>query len=147
MMDDWKPSPIFQASPKAEPEISSSTADGTPRSAGGVQQLQPTSSVRIKVPAFNSNDLTLWFSILEIQFHTQNIQSDNQKLGLLLSELDPKILAQVSDIITSSSAGDPNIYKKIKERLVKAYAPNSDRILEELLHKTKFTSSRPSHML
>lgn len=124
---------------------------------GRVQQLEQMLTANLtgprvdsyrtpKIPSFFRADPALWFMQVEISLRNARITSESTKADIMLAALDVEVLGSVKDII-SASPPPPDIFNKLKERIIKTFAVSNEAKLRQLLKGQVLTDGKPSLIL
>jgi len=106
--------------------------------------LQPTGIFTLRIPKFWKENPAIWFAQIEAQFELRRITSEQEKYFIVLPELEPELLSQVSDIILSRP---PDVYTKIKERLIDHFSISEEKRIKQLLNELEIGDRKPSGLL
>ncbi|XP_046383941.1 uncharacterized protein LOC124154320 [Ischnura elegans] len=101
--------------------------------------------ISIRVPPFWPEDPAVWFAQVEGQFHLNGITQDATKFYYVMSQLDHKYAAEVSDIITSPPAQDK--YVRLKEELIRRLTASQEQRIRQLLEHEEMGDLKPSQFL
>lgn len=108
---------------------------------------QQVDSYRVpKIPTFCRADPALWFMQVEISLRNARITSETTKADSMLAALDVEVLGSVKDIIAMSPP-PPDIFEKLKERIIKTFAVSNEAKLRQLLKGQVLTDGKPSLIL
>ncbi|XP_076051759.1 uncharacterized protein LOC143031591 [Oratosquilla oratoria] len=99
-----------------------------------------TTSVAFRAPAFCSQDLSMWFSILEC-----NLRPIRSLLASLNAVLPPDILLQVSDVIVKAVTSTTP-YEDLKKAVLARLQNTIVVRLQELLTREELGNERPSDL-
>lgn len=99
-----------------------------------------------KIPPFFRADPTLWFLQTEISLRNARITSESTKADVILAALDIEIVSSVRDIITADPPY-PDIYTRIKSRIISNFAASDVVTLRQLLKGQVINDGKPSLML
>ncbi|XP_015436653.1 PREDICTED: uncharacterized protein LOC107191996 [Dufourea novaeangliae] len=98
-----------------------------------------------KIPEFFREDPALWFSRVEATFRNARIVDEQTKVDFIVGALDFEVIASFKDFVTDDDVTNP--YRKIKNRVISAYAASSERRLRQLLKGQVLTDGKQSHIL
>ena len=121
------------------------------KSAGNNTQIprntEPVSAhaVSIRVPAFWSDKISLWFKQLEAQFMIAGITREATKFGYVVAHLEPKYVMEVEDIIDSPPENSQ--YEALKAALIKRLSDSSSMRVRKLLEGEEIGDRTPSQFL
>lgn len=101
--------------------------------------------VTVKLPAFNSNDPELWFLMVEVSFAAAKVTDVFEKLGHVLSALEPKHAEEMRDILAGPM--DAEIYTKFKSELIKRLSISEEKKISRLLENEEIGDRKPSQFL
>ncbi|CAK1597767.1 unnamed protein product [Parnassius mnemosyne] len=101
--------------------------------------------VGIKMPSFWPEKPTLWFAQLDCQFAVANITSDVTKYYHVISVLDPKIAAEVEDLIIRPPANEK--YDTLKRELIARLSASRSEQIKQLLMNEELGDRKPSQFL
>lgn len=108
------------------------------------QEVIDSISVKSRIPLFWRDKPRLWFAQFETMTAAQKL-SDENKFGLVVTQLERIDVEQVSDIImTPPNSGR---YNAIKERLLSVYEESEGKQLQKLLNEMDLGDQRPSSLL
>jgi len=110
------------------------------------QPLRPQPN-QVKLPDLWENEPQLWFERAEAQFRRCGVTDSRQQADILLSALPEPILKSVRDILLDRSAPDTTIYHRLKERLLKRFAPSKWQQAYQVIHHPGIGDLRPSQLL
>lgn len=109
-----------------------------------MEQSGFSNSVSVKIPQFWQDKPEIWFYQVEAQFTISNITVDKTKFNYLVSQLDPKIIEHIWDIIGSN---EPNKYLAAKERLLSSFGESDEKRIKKLLTGISLGDLKPSQLL
>ncbi|GFQ77072.1 uncharacterized protein TNCT_646171 [Trichonephila clavata] len=89
-----------------------------------------TSAVSIKIPPFWTDRLEIWFFQVEAQFQISRISSEETKFNYLVSQLEPKYVENIWDIVNSKS---DTKYTDSKNRLLSLFKESEYIRIKRLL--------------
>ncbi|KAL4707188.1 hypothetical protein ACJJTC_009952, partial [Scirpophaga incertulas] len=101
--------------------------------------------VSMKVPSFWPEKPEIWFFQIEAQFMVQKIISEDTKFNHLISQIEPKLVEHLWDIITNSD--EISKYTKCKERLLAIYKDSENKRMKTLLTGIELGDNKPSQLL
>lgn len=102
-------------------------------------------SVRLPIPAFNRNNIELWFIQLDYWFQANCVQSDRTRFSTTVAALDPTLIMQVYDIVTNPP--EENKYKTIKSAIIKHFADSEQLRIQKYVSGLQLGDRKPSHLL
>ncbi|MPC41155.1 hypothetical protein E2C01_034740 [Portunus trituberculatus] len=103
-------------------------------------------AIAFRAPPFCSQDLSLWFYLLECSFKESKITSSLTKFNYAVSQLPSDVLPQVSAIISTAATADKP-YEELKTALLKSLQSSIATHLHELLSKEELDDEKPSQLL
>ncbi|GBM21292.1 hypothetical protein AVEN_149874-1 [Araneus ventricosus] len=86
--------------------------------------------VSVKFPPFWIDKPEIWFYQVEAQFKISGISAEETKFNYLISQLDPKFVENVWDIIRSDSQTK---YTDSKTRLLKLFKESENARIQRLI--------------
>lgn len=101
--------------------------------------------VGVRIPPFWPEKPHIWFAQLEGQFVISNIINDTTKYYYVISQLEPKYVAEVEDIITNPPATDK--YETLKTKLIERLSHSQEQKLKQLLMHEELGDRKPSQFL
>lgn len=107
--------------------------------------LQHIDKVEFKVPPFSPDRPVLWFQILESQFASARITSEQSKYTKLTGSLNIRELVEVSDFFDNVPARDP--YTVLKNLLIERLTESRSKQIQQLLYKQELGDRKPSAFL
>jgi hypothetical protein len=102
------------------------------------EDKETAQAVSIKAPAFSEASPTLWFKILESQFHLKGITTSQTKFFHAMSFLTVEVLLNVSDSVLNKEN-----YDELKESISSFYEKTKPELFEKLIFSASMTG-RPS---
>ena len=99
-----------------------------------------------KIPRFYRQDPGLWFHQVESSFGTARIVTEKTKADFVIANLELEIVAHVEDILTIIPP-PPDIYTRIKERIIAGFSASSESRLRQLLKGEVLSDGKPSSVL
>ena len=82
--------------------------------------------VALKLPTFWKMNPTMWFTQVESQIITATFTADAMKYHFVLTEIDSKIVLEVSDIILKPPTID--MYSTLKNQLIACFTESQERV-------------------
>lgn len=118
-----------------------------------IQQQQPfpeqsfahVDRVVVRLPPFWSDNPSLWIAQVESQFALHRITSDVSKFNIIISQLEPRYAAEISDIITNPPAEGK--FEKLKTELVSRISASREERIRQLLTQAEIGDRKPSQFL
>jgi hypothetical protein len=104
-----------------------------------------TDSIAIRLSPFIPSDPVLWFSLVEVNFATAGITSDDRKFALVANSLQPSQAIEVRDILVTPPS--TNKYEKLKSELIKRLSTSQEAKTRRLLEQEDIGDRRPSQFL
>lgn len=102
-------------------------------------------NAKITMPEFWHQNIRVWFQQVEAQFSLFRIQADITKYNLLLTQLKPNVLTQVSSLVENPP--ENNKYDALKNQLISVFADSEQRRIKTLLSGLQLGTRKPSHLL
>jgi hypothetical protein len=100
--------------------------------------------VSIKIPPFWPEKPEIWFFQVEAQFKINHISAEDTKFNYLISQLEPRIVENIWDIITTN---DDNKYTSAKNRLLDIFKESESNRLRKLIAGIELGDLKPSQLL
>lgn len=100
--------------------------------------------VSIKIPPFWSEKPEIWFLQVEAQFSINRITSEETKFNYLISQLEPKYIENIWDIISDKGITK---YTAAKSRLLDIFKESEDVKIKRLLTGVELGDYKPSQLL
>ncbi|BES87355.1 Hypothetical protein NTJ_00160 [Nesidiocoris tenuis] len=100
--------------------------------------------IAIRFPRFYKPQPEMFFINIESQFERAKITSEQTKYFHLTSELEPEVLAEVSDILNNPAT---RTYTHLKAALLKRYGESDESRLNKLLSTSELGDRQPSQLL
>lgn len=100
----------------------------------------------LKLPSFYHKEPIVWFAEVELLFDYVGVQTEKTKAGAVLAALDCETVMTVSDIITLE-VSPPDLYSRIKQRLISTFSISSESRLRQLLKGELSGEGKPSLIL
>jgi len=111
---------------------------------------QATAAARkppVKLPDFWIEEPELWFEQAEAQFRRGGVLDSRTRADFLLVALPAAVLKSVRDIIKDPTADDTTLYHRLRERLLRRYAPSKWQLVYQILDHPGIGDQRPSQLL
>ncbi|KFM64055.1 hypothetical protein X975_21916, partial [Stegodyphus mimosarum] len=86
----------------------------------------------------------IWFYQIEIKFKINGISNEDTKFNYIVSEMEPKYVDTIWDIITGKTE---NKYSLAKERLLTIFKVNENKRIKRFFTGTEIGKMRPCHLL
>ncbi|GFV62358.1 hypothetical protein TNCV_4938881 [Trichonephila clavipes] len=102
------------------------------------------SAVSIKIPPFWTDRPEIWFYQVEAQFQISRISLEETKFHYLVSQLEPKYVENIWDIINSKS---DTKYTDSKNRLLSLFKESENLRIKRLLTGIELGDMKPSQLL
>ncbi|GBO25889.1 Transposon Ty3-I Gag-Pol polyprotein, partial [Araneus ventricosus] len=109
---------------------------------GGKADGTELHKVSVKIPSFWIDKPEIWFYQVEAQFKISGITAEETKFNYLISQLDPKFVENVWDIIRSDSQTK---YTDSKTRLLNLFKESENARIQRLI--TGIDDLKPSQLL
>lgn len=116
-----------------------------PKQAGKDSKLLEAGRLSIKLPPFWPEKPEIWFYQIEAQFAIQNIVIENTKFDYLISQIEPKFIEHIWDIISNDAIKDK--YTQSKERLLHTFKDSENKRMRTLLTGIELGDAKPSQLL
>ncbi|GBN24074.1 Transposon Ty3-G Gag-Pol polyprotein [Araneus ventricosus] len=100
--------------------------------------------VSVKIPPFWIDKPEIWFYQVEAQFKISGITAEETKFNYLISQLDPKFVENVWDIIRSDSQTK---YTDSKTRLLNLFKESENARIQRLITGIDLCDLKPSQLL
>lgn len=100
--------------------------------------------VSIKIPPFWIEKPEIWFYQVEAQFSIGKIVAEDTKFNHLVSQLEPKYIENIWDIIRGTEV---NKYSLAKERLLNIFKESEDKRIKRLVTGIELGDQKPSQLL
>jgi len=134
------------------------SADFKRLSSGGGRHSSPAPSLRslppppprrapIKLPEFWQEDPETWFDAAEAQFRRGGVTDSRAKADYLLTALPAALIRSIRDILRDPRADDTTLYHRLKERLLRRFAPSKWQLAYQLIDHPGIGDLRPSQLL
>jgi len=101
----------------------------------------------VKLPEFWTEEPELWFEQAEAQFRRGGVLDGRTRADFLLVALPAAVLKSVRDIIRDPTAEDTTLYHRLRERLLRRYAPSKWQLVYQLIDHPGIGDQRPSQLL
>lgn len=105
---------------------------------------QESCKVSIKIPPFWPARPEVWFYQVEAQFKLNLITSEDTKFNYLVSQLEPKFVENIWDIVTSTSTTK---YTESKTRLFSLFQESESLRMKRLITGIELGTMKPSQLL
>ncbi|GFT68390.1 hypothetical protein TNCV_659811 [Trichonephila clavipes] len=102
------------------------------------------SAVSIKIPPFWTDRPEIWFYQVEAQFQISRISLEETKFHYLVSQLEPKYVENIWDIVNSKS---DTKYTDSKNRLLSLFKESENLRIKRLLTGIELRDMKPSQLL
>ena len=100
--------------------------------------------VSIKIPPFWCEKPDIWFFQVEAQFQINKITTEETKFNYLVSQLEPKYVENIWDIIKDTK---PNKYALAKERLLNIFKESENKRIQRIVTGLDLGDYKPSQLL
>ncbi|UYV77645.1 hypothetical protein LAZ67_15001806, partial [Cordylochernes scorpioides] len=100
--------------------------------------------VSVKIPPFWVENPEIWFFQVEAQFKIGGIIQEDTKFNYLISQLEPKYIENIWDIINSKS---DNKYSECKSRLLELFRESEGLRIKKLISGIELGDLKPSQLL
>lgn len=107
-------------------------------------QSAPTdiNALIVKLPAFWSNNPSIWFIQAEAQFSLGKITADLSKYNYVVGTLPEHIADSISDVLENPPA--TNLYNNLKEALIKRHSLSIEARIRKLVSDEEMGDKKPS---
>ena len=122
----------------AENNASNSLA-GTNSDSGSVSLLTHHS---LRIPQFWPHKIVLWFRLLEAQFASARITSDETKFNITIANLGEKYIEQVEDVVINPPVTEQ--YEHLKREVIKRLTESDGTRVRKLLESEEIGDRTPS---
>lgn len=113
------------------------------------QQLLANSAqvgrVSVKLPVFWADKPAVWFASIESQFRTARITADQTKYDHVVGQLDPRVSAEVEDILTGPDTN--KTYENLKAKLIERLSLSETKRIQQLLSDQDLGDKKPTQFL
>ena len=116
------------------------TADSEHATVGG--DNVDTTNALLRVPPFWPDDVDLWFTMLEVQFATARIRSDQEKFQTAVAHLDKSHARLIRDVLNAPPA--TGRYEFVKKELIKRLRESDAKRLRQVIGKEQMGDRKPS---
>lgn len=99
---------------------------------------------RLPLPHMSSSNIESWFTTMDFWFTASGISSDKQKTATVLAALDPSVIAQLTDVISSMPPTDR--YDYVRSKIIEHFADSEQRRLNRLLSELPLGDRKPSEL-
>lgn len=99
----------------------------------------------LRLAPFIPSDPVLWFSLIEANFQTAGITSDNKKFSLVANSLPPQQALEVRDVLVTPPVADK--YAALKSELIKRLSTSQEAKTRRLLEQEQIGDRKPSQFL
>lgn len=99
----------------------------------------------LRLPPFWRENPALWFAQVEAAFGLHQVRADSTRYHHIVTQLDPKSLPAISDIILNPPAN--NKYDAVKRRILASYDESSESKMRKLLQGIEPTNEKPTLIL
>ena len=90
--------------------------------------------------------LAIWFDQSEAQFRRGGVENNRSKADHLLVALPPAVLRSIRDIL-QEQAGDRTLYHRLKDRLLRRFAPSKWQLVYNVIDHPDIGNLQPSQLL
>ncbi|XP_047004790.1 uncharacterized protein LOC124623041 [Schistocerca americana] len=111
---------------------------------GVFPEILEANKVSIKIPPFWSEKPEIWFYQAEALFSICKIVTEESKFNHLVSQLEPKYIENIWDIICGT---DANKYSLAKECLLNIFKESEDKRIKRLVTGIDLGDQKPSQLL
>ena len=97
----------------------------------GDKAIEYTRTLKLE---FATDDVEFWFTQIETEMYTCGVKSQWLKRCVLVKNLPPKVQSDVKGLLTlKQSAAPADIYKRIKNELLRIHAPKEEETFKKAL--------------
>ncbi|XP_050493555.1 uncharacterized protein LOC126874992 [Bombus huntii] len=96
----------------------------------------------LRVPPFWSDDVDLWFKMLEVQFETARITSDQEKYQAVIANLDKSHARLIRDVFDAAPA--TGRYAYVKKEFIKRLGESDAKRLRQVIENERMGDRKPS---
>ncbi|XP_033360780.1 uncharacterized protein LOC117239387, partial [Bombus vosnesenskii] len=96
----------------------------------------------LRVPPFWSDDVDLWSKMLEVQFETAPITSDQEKYQVVIANLDKSHARLIRDVFDAAPATER--YEYVKKELIKRLGESYAKRLRQGIENEQMGDRKPS---
>lgn len=107
--------------------------------------VMETHKVSIKIPPFWPEKPEIWFYQVEAQFEINRITVEGTKFNYLISQLEPKYIEDIWDLISDKNAN--NKYTLAKEKLLSVFKESENKRIKRLVTGIELGDMKPSQLL
>ncbi|KAJ0171422.1 hypothetical protein K1T71_001178 [Dendrolimus kikuchii] len=120
------------------------TTNGNNAEASG-ESTSDVFRVGVRLPPFWPENPAVWFAQVESHFALSGISDDKTRFHFVISQLEHRFAAEVTDIIVSPPANSK--YDTLKTELVKRLCHSREKEVKQLLTHEEMGDRRPSQFL
>lgn len=121
--------------------------DGDAQNRNIAPQVQSNVAVvyaRLPLPQLSSSNIESWFTTMDFWFTASGITSDKQKAATVLAALDPSVIAQLPDVISTMPLIER--YNFVRTKIIEHFADSEQRRLNRLLSDLPLGDKKPSEL-
>ncbi|XP_076664850.1 uncharacterized protein LOC143367152 [Andrena cerasifolii] len=96
----------------------------------------------LRIPQFRPHKIVLWFRLLEAQFASARISSDETKFNITIANLGGKYIEQVEDVVINPPATEQ--YEHLKREVIKRLTESDGTRVRKLLESEEIGDRTPS---
>lgn len=122
-------------------------SDGDAQNRNIAPQVQSSVAVvyaRLPLPQLSSSNIESWFTTMDFWFTASGITSDKQKAATVLAALDPSVIAQLPDVISTMPLTER--YNFVRTKIIEQFADSEQRRLNRLLSDLPLGDKKPSEL-
>lgn len=122
-------------------------SDGDAQNRNIAPQVQSNVAVvyaRLPLPQLSSSNIESWFTTMDFWFTASGITSDKQKAATVLAALDPSVIAQLPDVISTMPLTER--YNFVRTKIIEHFADSEQRRLNRLLSDLPLGDKKPSEL-
>ena len=101
--------------------------------------------VRVKLPEFWSEDVSIWFTQCDVQFHLSKVTSEQTKFDYVIQKLDRDTVKCVHDLIASPPPGD--LYSQLRSCLLSCFGCSQYKELLAFHNIPRLSKRHPSVLM
>lgn len=99
---------------------------------------------RLPVPQMCNTNIEAWFTTMDFWFTASGITVDRQKTATVLAALNPNVISQLADVISTLPQTDR--YQYVKMKIIEHFADSEQRRLNRLLSELPLGDKKPSEL-
>lgn len=139
-MGDANPPPN-QPPPNAPPIDENAGGDGQHN------EINATSTVRLRMPQIVRDNIELWFLQLDHWFTVNRITSDGTRFSTVIAALDANLLQQIYETVRNPPPPPASKYEAIKSAVIRNFTESEQRRAQQFVSGLQLGDKKPSHLL